>query len=527
MAANNDITKQHFSASAKQSILYLSLLPVLVIALVVWFSQHRIDDFKNNQMDIASATVKLVSQETTRLIKENKRLLNIFVENERRNIQKLAADPSNDTYKELLKEKMNAYFPEHFTFTIVDKFGNPIIDDFDGYIGDFCLEDIKLFSRTGKQNTRIHPNPYVYHTDSIARINKKEDGFFFASFKTNVFSRLLTLSSPINQNLMLVNTKIADLIEITEGGARINLDRNSYILTSTEKKRVLFSTLVAETNWRLVSIHDEELFSNYKQEVFIIGFFIVLIFIIASAIMAVGLWRTEQQRLVIKTAKEEMFALFSHELRSPLNSIYGTVQLLELDSSIHGFNEETHKMVSSAVENSKNMISLINDLLDVQKLESGMMSFDFKKTEINHFIQKIIDLNIRLAAMRNIKMDFTSTQKLYLNIDKQRFQQLLTNLLSNAIKYSPTNDVVTVSLYSDGVNGIITVADNGSGVSSDVKNTIFEKFTQSNSKTTKAVGGTGLGLALVKYIVDEHGGEVSFESKAGVGTCFIVKIPLV
>jgi len=525
---NNNTTKQSISSSVKHSIIYLSLLPVLVIALVVWFSKHRIDDFKNSQISVATSVVNSVAQETARLIKDNKRLLSIFVENERSNIQNLATDTSNEEYKKLLTRKMNAYFPELFTFTIVDRTGIPIIDDFDGHIGDICLEDIKLFSTTGKQNIRVHPNPYVYHTDSIARINKeREAGFFFASFKTNVFSRLLKLSSPNNQSLMLVNTQIPDLIEIAEIGARIKLNRDSYILTASEKARILFSMPIKGTHWRLVSLHDEALFNDYQYEVFTIGFCIVLIFIMAITLIVVGLWRREQQRLIIKKAKEEVFAFFSHELRAPLNSIYGTVQLLQINSSMHGFDEDTHKMVVSAVENSENMISLINDLLDVQKLESGMMRFDFKKTEINGLIKEIIDLNMRLAAMRNIKMEFTPTQELYLNIDKQRFQQLLTNLLSNAIKYSPTNDVVTISLSEDGVNGIITVADNGPGISSDIKDTVFEKFTQSNSKTTKAVGGTGLGLALVKFIVEEHGGIVEFESSHGKGTRFIIKLPLV
>ena len=523
----NKKKQQRLSASVKQSIIYLTLVPFIVIILIAWLSQQRINDFKRNQISIAESVVKSVAQETSLLIHENNRLLNIFVENEQENIQNLIANPDSDEYKDMIEEKMHEYFPEYFAFTVVDQFGDPIIDDFDGHIGEICLEDIKIFSNTSKQNIRVHPNPYIYHTDSIASMSgNKEDGLFFASFGTNLFSRLLKLSSPNNQNLMLLNTKIPDLMEITERGARIETKRNNYTLTDVEKERILFSADIKGTYWRVVSLHDEELFSNYNREIYIVGLIIIIIFVIGSALMAIALRHTEQQRMVLKEAKEDMFALFSHELRSPLNVIYGTVQLLELDADAHGFDEGTQEMISSSVENSKHMISLINDLLDVQKLEAGMMSFDFQNVEMNGFIEETINLNMRLAVIRYIKIDFKLGNSLQLNIDPQRFQQVLTNLLSNAIKYSPTNDVVTVSLTTTNTNAVITISDNGSGIDDDIKQNLFEKFTQSTSRATKQVGGTGLGLAIVKYIVDEHGGEVGFESEEGKGASFIVKIPL-
>lgn len=528
MTASSNKKNQHrLAASVKHSIIYLTLVPFIVIILVAWLSQQRINDFKRNQISIAESVVNSVAQETSRLIHENKRLLNIFVENEQENIKNLIANPDSEEYKDIIEEKMHEYFPEYFAFTVVDQFGDPIIDDFDGHIGEICLDDIKIFSNTSKQSIRVHPNPYIYHTDSIASISgHKEDGLFFASFGTNVFSRLLKLSSPNNQNLMLLNTKIPDLMEITEKGARIATKRDNYTLTDEGKERILFSTDIKGTYWRVVSFHDEEIFSNYNRDVYVVGLIIIIIFVIGSALMAIALWHAERQRVVLKMAKEDMFALFSHELRSPLNVIYGTIQILQLDADAHGFDEGTQEMISSAVENSKHMISLINDLLDVQKLEAGMMSFNFENIEMNGFIEETINLNMRLAAMRRIKIDFKPGSSLQLNIDQQRFQQVLTNLLSNAIKYSPTNDTVTVSLTTKNANAVITVSDNGPGIDDDIKQNVFEKFTQSTSKATKKVGGTGLGLAIVKYIVVAHGGYVEFESEEGKGASFIVKIPL-
>lgn len=519
--------KQHLSRSTKHSIIYISIVPLAVFVLVVWVSFHRISDFRNNQINAATSVVNLVTQEITHLIEQRNRLLNIFVNNERSIIKKLARNPRNAKLAEIIGNRMSAYFPEYFTFTLVDKFGDVIIDDFDGYLGEICLLDIKRFSTTGMQSIRVHPNPYLYHTDSIAQVsNRMEDGYFFASFKTKIFSRLLELSSPIDQHLMLVNTKNTDLIEVTEQGSRIVLDREDYKLTKLEKQRILYSKPIAGTDWRLVSLHDEDVFDDYNYDIIVIGSIISFIFLIGSILMSIVLWRAQQQRNLLKKTREEMFSLFSHDLRSPLNSIYGTVQLLAMDLDEHNFDPDMKSLISSAVSNSKHMLSLINDLLDIQKLESGMMSFNFEEIELNSFIQHVIDLNMRTADMQNVGIKFIAKENFYLNIDSQRCQQVLTNLLSNAIKYSPENETVTVAFTSDKYNVAISVTDNGQGISDDIKDMVFDKFAQSTSRETQSVGGTGLGLTIVKYVVEAHGGEVSFKSEAEQGTEFIVTLPL-
>jgi len=515
------------STSVKQSIIYILLVPFIVAIVVIWLSNHQINDFKSNQVNIAISVVNSVAQETTRLIDDNKRLLNIFIENERANIKNLIAAPDSEQYKAIIEKKISHYFQEYFTFTVVDDSGEPIIDDSMGYIGDICLSDIKTFSNTNSQSIHVHPNPHTIHTDNIARIGpQKKDGFFFASFGTNIFSRLLELSSPSDQSLMLVNTQTPDLIEITESGTRTSLERDNYTLTDSEKARILYSRAINGTSWRIASVHDEQLFSDYNRDVIIIGSFIILLFAAGSILMALVLWRTEKQRIMLRKTKDKMFTLFSHDLRSPLTSIYGTVQLLELDADAHGFNEVTRGMVSSAVENAKHMITLINDLLDNQKLESGMMSFNFENVELNTFVQDVINLNERLAAIRHIKLNFTPTSEVHVSIDRQRMQQAFTNLLSNAIKYSAMNAIVSISVSASETHAEISVTDTGSGVSEDIRDMVFEKFTQSKSPTTSQAGGTGLGLSIVKHIVEEHDGHVNFESTRGEGTTFVIRIPL-
>ena len=160
------LPKSGFSKSAKQSIIFFSVIPLIVAVLVAVFSSYRIDDFRTNQECIAISVVNTVAQETSRLIRENRRLLTIFVDNERPNIKNLIADPTNDDYKKIIEASIKIYFPEYFTFTVVNQFGDPIIADFDGYIGDICLADIKAFSDTQSQAIQVHPNPSIYHTGS-------------------------------------------------------------------------------------------------------------------------------------------------------------------------------------------------------------------------------------------------------------------------------------------------------------------------------------------------------------------------
>jgi len=514
--------------SIKHSLIYLVLTPLAAIILVSWASYQRINDFKNNQISIAQSVVKSTAQETTRVVREQKKLLNIFVENERINIKNFASDPTNTDFEDIIADKLKYYFPNYFAFTVVDQHGKLLAVDYNGYIGGICVRDIVTFAKTGKELIQVHPNPFAYHTDAIAKIgHQPEEGYFFASFSTHDFSRILALASPDDQSLMLINTETPDLIEIVEEGARNVLQRINLTLTDGEKKRILYSIPVKGTKWRLVSLHDEALFTQYNRGVISVALIVVLIFVLSSVLMIVTLCRAERQRIALAHAKEEMFSFFTHDLRSPLTSIYGTLQLLFMNADKHNFEPKTTQLISSAVENAEKMIELINDLLDVKKLESGMMSFFFERVELNKFIIDTLNHNKSLADMQSIVIEFEPIEKLYANIDKRRFQQVLTNLLSNAIKYSPKNDVVTVSLSVKDSSAILAVTDNGEGINLDVQETLFEKFTQSDSTNTHQVGGTGLGLSIVKYIVEKHGGHVSFESEMGRGTRFIVEIPLI
>lgn len=512
-------------ASIRWSIAYIVVIPVVISAIIIWISYQRISDFEKAQYNIAESTVVLASKEVSELIKNQQRLVGIFTRNEHELIDMLAQSPNDDSLKQQLSQKLLEYFPNHFTFTLADHEGIPILDDFEGYIGERCLRDIKRVASGQEQNIHIHPNPYVYHIDIMTRWgSSQKGGIFFVSFRTDFLGKFLSVSSPHRHELMLVNTEIQDLIEITEKGARISLKRDDFRLTEKEQVRMLYSAPVAKTNWKLTDFREPNLFSDYRNEIITFSAMIIIIFLIGSLIMTVALLRVEKRRLAAEKIKEEMFSLFNHDLRSPLNGIYATMQLFTQDA-IYNDHEGCKKLAGAGFNNAEIMLGLVNDILDVQKMESGGMEFEFEQTELVSLVKKTIDINTQYGEMHKVSFELVNyDSEVYIKADKKRLQQALTNLISNAIKYSPENETVTILVATKGEYTRISVSDKGPGIPKEFQPLVFGKFSQSKSELTRSIGGTGLGLTIVKYIVDSHGGYVHFETEAGKGTIFHIDL---
>lgn len=512
-------------SSIRWSIAYIIAIPVIVCVIMIWISHQRISDFENGQHDVAKSTVTLVGKEVSALINNYQRLVSIFTRNEQKLITQLAQVPSDDRLKAQLKQRLHEYFPDYFTFTLADHDGNPVIDDFDGFIGEVCLRDIKQVAKGETQYIHVHPNPNAYHIDIMTQWgNEEKGGIFFVSFHTDFLSKLLKLSSPYRHELMLVSTQFENLIEVTEKGERFVLKRDDFRLTEEEQERILYSTPVTKANWKLVDFRERALFSDFRTDMIVFSAIIILLFIAGSVIMILLLMRSEKRRLAAVRVKEEMFSLFNHDLRSPLNSIYATLKLF-VTRPVANEQEDFKKLSGLAFGNAQTMLGLVNDILDIQKMELGGMEFEFSKNGIVSLVQDTIDMNTQYGEMHNVSFKLLKPEhELYINADRKRLQQALTNLLSNAIKYSPDNEAVTVCITSKNGYVRISVSDNGPGISSDFQHMVFDKFAQSKSMLTKSIGGTGLGLTIVKYIIDSHHGRVFFDTETGVGTTFHVEL---
>jgi len=233
---------------------------------------------------------------------------------------------------------------------------------------------------------------------------------------------------------------------------------------------------------------------------------------------------TEAKRM--EKLKSEFLSTVSHELRTPLTSIRGALDLVKAQI-VGELQPATMEMVNIAHNNSERLLVLINDLLDIQKLESDNLRLSLQEMTMRPFIQQILAENTGYARDQGVEFVLKSSAfvgKVY--ADKIRLGQVMGNLLSNAAKFSPEGSTVEISVDEVGDHRIrVSVADSGPGIPDDFKDEIFERFTQLDSSDSRKIGGTGLGLAISRAIIDRHDGCLDFVSEVGVGSTFYFELP--
>jgi signal transduction histidine kinase len=221
--------------------------------------------------------------------------------------------------------------------------------------------------------------------------------------------------------------------------------------------------------------------------------------------------------------RSSFVSLVSHEFRTPLTVIQSSTDLLS--HYHHRWSDEkklTHfGRITSAV---KHMTQLLNDVLTIGKAEAGQLKFEPSPIDLLAFCNELVE-SLQLSASPHHTINFVA-QCNYTNvqIDKKLLGHIFTNLLSNAIKYSPQGGTVQFNLLCTSSSAVFRIQDTGIGIPSKDIEKVFESFGRASNVGT--IPGTGLGLAIVKKCVDLHGGEIAIESELGVGTTFIVKLPL-
>lgn len=228
-----------------------------------------------------------------------------------------------------------------------------------------------------------------------------------------------------------------------------------------------------------------------------------------------------------RSTEQQFLSMVSHDLKTPLNSVYGTLTLL--NEGVYGELSDTAKQKIGAAEDSINRLLLLtNDLLDLERIRTGRIALDIQSKALQPILEGACQAVSGFAQFKNIAVKCDNTD-LQIMADEQRLTQVLVNLLSNAIKFSGDGDAVTVSSHRDGSVVEISVKDNGPGIAEAAQKEIFERFNAAavaakNERGTQS--GSGLGLSICKAIVDEHNGTIGVRSEVGKGSVFWIRLKL-
>jgi PAS domain S-box-containing protein len=291
------------------------------------------------------------------------------------------------------------------------------------------------------------------------------------------------------------------------------------LLTPTSQKDLLESMLEKVTN--NLSFQNVELERQHKLN-HLIPVSVTLSPIKNSDGTIIGISsmdRDVSERKEIDKVKNEFISVVSHELRTPLTSIKGSIGLL-----IHQIDTmpalKMSQLLEIAYNNCDRLIRLINDILDIEKIESGKLEFKTEIINLNALIFDSLEENQSFAAKFQVKLCFKSEDEVFISGDKDRLMQVMTNLISNAVKFSPphSNVDILLSLHNNYVR--VSVTDHGMGIPREFQPKIFGKFTQADASSTRNIGGTGLGLSICKAILEKHHSHIDFITEEGKGSCF-------
>ncbi|MFC1513682.1 PAS domain S-box protein [candidate division KSB1 bacterium] len=225
----------------------------------------------------------------------------------------------------------------------------------------------------------------------------------------------------------------------------------------------------------------------------------------------------------IDKMKTEFISMVSHELRTPLTSIKGYIDLI-LGGDTGDINDLQKEFLEIVFDNSERLNNLINDLLDVEKIETGRVQLNFKPVSLTDIVNVGIKTMQAAIDKKGLKLNSDIEEGIMYSGDKERLIQVVANLLSNALKYTKKG-TVTVNLKNIKNSPVITVKDTGIGISAENKEKLFTKFFRADNDYTREVGGTGLGLSIVKAIVNKHGGTINVKSTLNRGSEFAVIFP--
>ena len=233
--------------------------------------------------------------------------------------------------------------------------------------------------------------------------------------------------------------------------------------------------------------------------------------------------RDISERYAVDRMKDEFISVVGHELRTPLTSIRGSLGLLA-GGVLGDIPEQAERMLSIAISNTDRLVRLINDILDIERIEAGRVELDLEPQSARELLTTTVQVVGAMAADKGVTLRVVAGDEEVLG-DHDRLVQALTNLVSNAVKFSPDGEEVTLTARTVDAGVKLEVRDRGRGIPPEHLESIFNRFEQVDASDARELGGTGLGLTIARSIVDQHGGQIWAESTPGQGATFVIGLP--
>lgn len=348
---------------------------------------------------------------------------------------------------------------------------------------DMALTQIKLYNTTKQQ---------------IEREKAILSNLPFMVWLKDTKSTILAANEPFAK---MCNTTIDNLIGKTDYDLFPKENADAYV---TDDRKVMKQKKTVFTEEVILGPDGPRWHETYKTPLFDTN---------GEVIGTTGFARDITERKEIDRMKNEFVSTVSHELRTPLTSLCGALELV-LSKKMGDFSLKIENLLNMAYNNCYRLTNLINDILDIEKIEAGKMDFEIKTLELMPLISQSIQLNHQYAQKFNVEMKLVTTlPDVFVQVDANRLIQALTNLLSNAIKFSGANAPVELSVIRINNNIRISVTNYGIEIPDEFKNRIFQKFAQADSSDSRQKGGTGLGLNISKLIIEKMNGNINFVSE--------------
>lgn len=396
----------------------------------------------------------------------------------------------------------------------------------------YSEEEIRLLANFSYQASVVLKNVILF--EQLRNIN--------ISLEEKVKDRTRNLESEKNKISAIVTNLTDGLLVFGPDGKVLLMNPQAEILLGIKEKDILGKALFAESKTApvcqtflcepLADIFKKEGMAIFRKEVRVKE---NLVLEVSTA--SVGISENERGILVImhditrekfiEKMKTEFVSLAAHQLRTPLTAVKWSLSML-LDGDLGKMADNQTKMLKKTYDGNQRMVDLINDLLDVTRIEEGRYLFDLVPVNLEDTIKAVINIHKDKITERKINFVFNSpeTQIPKLVLDKEKISLAIENLIDNALKYTPIGGKVEVFIKSDKMNIEVCVKDNGAGIPEQQQDRIFSKFFRGTNSVKMETDGTGLGLYIVKNIIEAHGGKIWFESKEKEGTAFHFTIPI-